>query len=56
MIIHYDTHAVAVSHLQENGWVHQITGNWVSKDKTCKASIHPVPNSDVVCIFYLEIE
>lgn len=54
MIIHYDTHDIAVTHLENNGWKLLKNGTWVSKDKTCKASIHP-SHGDVVCIFYMEI-
>lgn len=56
MIVHFDTAALARKHLDQYGWTLCKSGAWVSRDKTCKATIHPVPGSDVVAIFYSEIE
>lgn len=56
MIIHYDTREAAVSHLLQNGWSLLKSGNWVSRDGTCRASIHPIAGRPEVAIFYSEIE
>lgn len=56
MWIHYDNDAAAVGHLEANGWALCKTGRWVSRDGTCRATIHPVTGSAVVAICYVEIE
>lgn len=55
MVIHFDTHAKAIEHLTANGWVELSNGRWVSRDKSCSASIHPVLGTDVVAVGFNEI-
>lgn len=55
MVIHYDNQAKAIEHLSTNGWKKTKSERWVSKDNTCRASIHPVATSEFVAVFYEEI-
>lgn len=56
MTIHYDSLTAAEQHLARNGWqTGGHAGLWVSRDKTCAASIHPVPGSEAVAVFYRQI-
>ncbi len=54
MFVHFDTAALAEEHLTENGWRKIQNGNFVSKDGTCAASIHPA-HGEVVAIRAWEI-
>lgn len=55
MIIHYDNQAAALAHLISNGWHLIENGNWVSRDGTCVASVHPITGREEVQIAYREI-
>lgn len=55
MWIHYDTNRAARTHLTENSWKEIKNGAWVSKDGTCKATVHPVTGTEKVAICYTEI-
>lgn len=52
MWIHHDTDREARTHLTENSWKEIKNGAWVSKDGTCKATIHPVTGTEKVAICY----
>jgi hypothetical protein len=54
MHVHFDTAALAEEHLTNNGWHKIQNGNYVSRDGTCAASIHPA-HGEVVAIRAWEI-
>jgi hypothetical protein len=55
MWMHFDTAELAKSHLTQNGWRSVKTGAWVSRDGTCRATIHPAHGA-VVAIRVTEID
>lgn len=55
MVIHFPTRAAAISHLMDNGWKQIANGNYVSRDGSCAASVHPCFD-EVVAISIREIE
>lgn len=54
MIIHFDTEALAIQHLERSGFHLLRNGNWISKSGDVSAAIHPV-TGDVVCICFQEV-
>lgn len=54
MVFHFDTQALAVAHLEANGWRKIANGRWVSRDGTCAASIHPA-HGEIVAVHAWEI-
>ena len=55
MTTHFNTRAAAEAHLTGNGFRQIKNGNWVSRDGSCAASIHPVSSADVVVVAYWEV-
>ena len=55
MTTHFNTRTEAERHLSTNGWSVIRNGNWVSRDGSCAASIHPVSGTDVVMVAYWQI-
>jgi hypothetical protein len=49
MCIHFDTRAAAEKHLIENGWT-RSSDAWISRDRSCIATFHPIPGSAVVLV------
>jgi hypothetical protein len=55
MTIHFNTRTAAEAHLTGNGFRQIKSGNWVSRDGYCAASIHPVSSAEVVMVAYWQV-
>lgn len=54
MVMHFDSRALAIAHLIANGWSEIKNGNWVSSDKSCKATIMKA-GGEVVAVYVSQI-
>lgn len=55
MTIHFENRDKAIEHLTANGWRELKNSNWISRDGSCAASIHPHHFGDVVVVALWEI-
>ncbi len=54
MVMHFETKDKATDHLASNGWT-QAGDGWLSRDKSCAASLHPRFDG-VVAVSFWEIQ